>query len=147
MPQQFAEKMVADRLISNKPLFDSLAAIVPPPSADSSSITTIPPPPSASSPIFGMPFSTLISIFSPNTILGDINLFPHTYHFSTQPLTPDQVRALPPNEQMWDFGYVLDPVMKGKGVMSEMVGCIIESWVKPYMRLGKVGAVSLIRDS
>ncbi len=89
-----------------------------------------------------MPFKSLRSVSS-QKIQGDINLAPQSYPFSEVKLTADEVKALPLDEQVWDIGYVLDPALHGKGVMSEMVGCILEGWVKPWMRIGIVAAVRL----
>jgi hypothetical protein len=50
--------------------------------------------------------------------------------------------ALERGQQVWDFGYVLHPDWHGKGVMSELVGCILHGWIIPYMGIGTVGAVS-----
>lgn len=38
---------------------------------------------------------------------------------------------------------MLDPEYGGRGIMSEMVGCVVEGWVRGWMGLGTVGAVSL----
>jgi hypothetical protein len=140
MSKEFAKNMIEERQTSAV-TFSSLPI---PQTTTSSTPIPIPPPDKLDTPHSEMPFMSLISTSHPRTILGDIGLRPHTYHFASNPLTPEQVRKLPPKDQMWDFGYVLDPEMSGKGVMSELVGVVIEGWVRPYMGLGRVGAVSLL---
>jgi RimJ/RimL family protein N-acetyltransferase len=56
-----------------------------------------------------------------------------------------QMAKLPASQQVHDFGYVLDPAYHGRGVMTEVVAVMIDSWVKPWMGIGKVGAVSAAR--
>lgn len=51
------------------------------------------------------------------------------------------VLALPPAEQSWMLGYVLEPAHYGRGVMGEAIACILEGWVRPFMRIGEVAAI------
>lgn len=37
-------------------------------------------------------------------------------------------------------GYVLEPSLHGQGVMSEVISCMIEGWVKPFMHIGEIVA-------
>ena len=48
-----------------------------------------------------------------------------------------------PADQMWDLGYVMDPAWHGKGIMTEMMAVLLEGWVRPWMGIGRVGAVSV----
>jgi hypothetical protein len=132
MPRSFAETMLSERISSNLPILSPL------PIPDTNS--PIPPPPTQPK-IQGFPFNNILDTTN-SRIIGDIALFPHSYHFAPQPLTPAQVLDLPLEEQVWDFGYVLDPEYAGKGIMSEVVGCIVEGWVEGWMGIGSVGAVS-----
>ncbi|KAL7418620.1 hypothetical protein Q5752_007078 [Cryptotrichosporon argae] len=91
----------------------------------------------APTPIAGMPFKSIRSL-ALGRIVGDIHL-----HVDTPPGTSeDEQLARPADEQVWAVGYVLDPAMQGKGVMAEVLGCILEAWVKPWMRVGALCATA-----
>jgi RimJ/RimL family protein N-acetyltransferase len=92
--------------------------------------------------ILGLPFKSLWDT-TQNRIIGDIGLSP-----DLEPLTPggpprteEQVRASPLSSQTWHLGYVLEPAANGRGIMSEVIGVLLESWVRPLMRIERVVAI------
>ncbi|CAK9780066.1 hypothetical protein CC85DRAFT_283645 [Cutaneotrichosporon oleaginosum] len=88
-------------------------------------------------------------------VVGDIYLWPNTLEpvwdergkmegsGETQ-ITEASVLALPPARQSWMIGYVLEPALYGRGVMSEAIGCVLHGWVRPVMGIGEV--VAIIQD-
>jgi hypothetical protein len=138
MPLEFAETMIKDTLESHAPVLEKLYAHLDTASTSASGVVELPGTPPG---ILGMPFKSLRT--TSGQIIGDAHLGPHTYALSDrETLTPEQVMALERGQQVWDFGYVLHPDWHGKGVMSELVGCILHGWIIPYMGIGTVGAVS-----
>ena len=137
MPRSFVEEWFERDYPIHQNILISFLAHNP----DLPSLADTSPIPPTSDCLLEMPFKSLRSQ-STGKVVGDINLVPHSYHFYPVQLTPEQVRARPPAEQMWDFGYSLDPAYHGKGVTSEIVGCVIEGWIRPWMGIGIVGAVN-----
>jgi GNAT superfamily N-acetyltransferase len=61
-------------------------------------------------------------------------------------LTVEQMLEQPPAEQVWLLGYVLDPAYQGKGVMTAFLNLVLDEWVKKWMGIGVVAAVSAPSD-
>lgn len=164
MDLAFAEKMESDFLASQAPLLArlrmSLSAPLPEKDAESTPVLAAYGVPA----ILGYPFKSLRSV-SENRVVGDMYVGPNTDEpiwdaASTgeakeskegegekdgagekkQAITEDDVRALPLDQQSWMLGYVLEPAQYGRGVMGEALACILEGWVRPFMRVGEVAA-------
>lgn len=145
MDLAFAEKMEADFIASQAPLLGrlrmSLAAPLPAKDAASTPVLAAYGVP----PISGYPFKALRSV-SENRVVGDIYVGPNTDEAiwgspaAQEKITEDSVLALPTDQQSWMLGYALEPAQYGKGVMGEALACIVEGWMRPFMRVGEVAA-------
>ncbi|BEI82844.1 hypothetical protein CcaverHIS002_0307120 [Cutaneotrichosporon cavernicola] len=102
------------------------------------------------------PFKALWSE-SQSRVVGDIFIWPNTVEpmwddarqgryqagqaTEKGSITEESVVSLPPAEQSWMIGYVLEPELYGQGIMSETLACILQGWVKPIMGVGEVAAI------
>ncbi|GMK56871.1 hypothetical protein CspeluHIS016_0307110 [Cutaneotrichosporon spelunceum] len=43
----------------------------------------------------------------------------------------------------WTVGYVLEPALYGRGVMSEVLGCVLEGWVRPEMGVRVAASIAV----
>ena len=131
LPRSFAESWVEQEYTSHQSTLSSFVRVLPSQPQPHQPILAPFPPDADKGKIHSMPFKSLRDT-TKNRVVGDINLVPR----ASQPHT-DEVA-----ERGWVFGYVLDPVYHGRGIMSEMVACVLEGWVKPWMGISTVGAVS-----
>ncbi|RSH83819.1 hypothetical protein EHS25_005434 [Saitozyma podzolica] len=133
-PRSFAEEMLSSSLSVHRPLLAHLRALLP-----SSPDPSQPILPVSGESILGFPFKSLYDT-SKGKIVGDMHLGITSNAFDEYPMTPEEMAKLPASQQVHDFGYVLDPAYHGRGVMTEVVAVMIDSWAKPWMGIGKVGA-------
>ena len=100
-------------------------------------------PPASPPGIGGLLFRSLRDV-STGQIIGDFNLSPPRDIDKMVPRDVLNGPAIAPatKDQTWEMGYVLDPVYHGKGLGTAMTQCVIEGWVKPWMGIGKLEAVS-----
>lgn len=93
-------------------------------------------------PMEDLPFRLLFSV-SEKRVVGEIHVIPNEEEEVDGPGTPripaQEMLARPLKDQVWELGYVLEPTLHGRGVMTEAVGCVV-AWIKDWMRVGKVGA-------
>jgi RimJ/RimL family protein N-acetyltransferase len=141
MKRPFAQSWVQDDLHKHLTFCTALIAGVLDIPEDENAATT-PLEPHHDVIILGLPFKSLWDT-KQNRIVGDIGMSP-----DLEPLTPggpqrteDQVLASPLASQTWHLGYVLEPAAHGRGIMSEVIGVLLESWVRPIMRVENVVAI------
>ena len=143
-PRSHAEERLADNIPKQRALIDQLKSILPPTALTPD--TPIRPP--AGAAVIGSPFTDVWDVET-GMLVGNFNFSPHTdasyadEERVTAATTEGEMLARPPGEQVWYFGYVMSAALGGKGVMGEVVGCVVEGWVKPWMGVGTVGGVSL----
>jgi RimJ/RimL family protein N-acetyltransferase len=131
MDRAFAAKLEADMIAKQASVIEQLRA------------SELPSGGAAHAPAW--PFKALWSE-SEGRLVGDVFLWPNTAEprwgarTPTEGITEASVLALPAPEQSWMLGYALEPALYGRGVMSELLGCILAGWVKPVMGVGEVAA-------
>ena len=76
-------------------------------------------------------------------LIGTLNLHTSDVDFK-DPLDPPS--ELEHVNQTWDVGYNVSASQAGKGLATASLRTLIDDWVKPYMKLRRMGAVSLLAD-
>ncbi len=77
---------------------------------------------------------------SSGRVIGTISLDP--FEHDERGLTVDHMLELPPADQVWLLGYVLHPAYQGRGVMTAFLNQVLGEWVKKWMGVGTIAAVS-----
>lgn len=99
--------------------------------------TTLTPKPN-SPPVLGFPFKCVWSV-SEQRMVGDVNL-DLNHEDPVSHATLDEMKEKKPDDQSWITGYVIEPALHGKGVMSEVLGCMIQGWAIPWMHCKEIAA-------
>lgn len=68
--------------------------------------------------------------------LGSMHLWPS----ESEGLTDDEMRALPPREQVWEIGYDMLPLLQGRGLGRRMIQAAMKGWIG-WLGIGTVIAV------
>ncbi|ORY27736.1 hypothetical protein BCR39DRAFT_536871 [Naematelia encephala] len=134
MYRHHAEEMISSLVPKHQALLAELSTHLPSPPPINTPLL-----PSSPTHIPGFPFKSLVDTTTGRKI-GDLNLAARKAG-----MTDEEVLKLPSKEQDWVIGYVLDPGYHGKGIMSEMVGCLIDGWIKNWMDIRAVTA--LVEDN
>lgn len=79
-------------------------------------------------------------------MIGSLGVFSHSFYFAPDPPNPVEVPKLVEGHLWWDMAYGLSASYRGQGIVSEAVACLIEGWVKPWMGIDSLGAVSCSTD-
>lgn len=97
-------------------------------------------PPPGSPAVQGCPLRLIVT--SQGRVVGQVGVRPNTEGIADDrtPTTPEEMKSRPLPDQIWDLGYALHPDYWGRGVVTEAVKCLLESWVRPWMRIGTVSA-------
>ena len=94
---------------------------------------------SSSHPRLGSPWRCIRN--EDGHIIGHINLRPFkSIPAQQERLTEDAVGEEP---SVWSVGYSLDPGYRHMGVMSSVLGLLLDEWVRKWMRVDKVVGVRL----
>lgn len=141
MDRSYAEKWVAEDMHKHVTFTTALIAGVADLPEDRAAAATTPLEPHHDVIILGLPFKSLWDTKA-NRIVGDIGMTPDLAPSTPEgkQRTEDEVLASPLSSQLWHIGYVLEPQQHGRGIMSELVAVVLESWVRPLMRIETVCA-------
>ena len=137
-PPRAIEQLILDGLEFQRPSIEALRSLISTKISSEPASTATCPIPHSKGIALGYPWKWLRDEYG--RIIGEYSLHPDP----PDDLTLEDMMRLPPERQEWDLGYGLEPDYHRKGITTDVLRVMLDDWVRHWMHIGKVNAVSEI---